>query len=811
MASQARQQPPWKPPHPINDTHTLTIWNSLTKSKTHFVPLDPHGKAVTWYACGPTVYDDAHIGHARNYVSTDIIRRIMTDYFKFDVKFVMNITDVDDKIIVRARQNYLLDEFNDPDQRRGSAGVLETTVAAFNAYVHKHLDLIPRELDVDDIGNEIQKRYKSVLDGKPLGEDAQAERNAKTRMHVKTALAASTAITSMKTNPTEQPTDDVQDVLLPYLDSLYGSTIDAQDHTIFTRLTQKFETRFTEDMQALNVMAPDAVTRVTEYVPQIIAFVAQIEDKGFAYKTSDGSVYFDIEAFEAANNYYARLEPRSRNNTDLQADGEGALTKKSSEKKSDADFALWKSSKPGEPSWPSPWGPGRPGWHIECSAMASHVLGTQMDIHSGGIDLAFPHHDNELAQSEAYHCDRHHGGEHQWVNYFMHMGHLSSAGAKMSKSLKNFKTIRHELSREDGWTSRSLRIIFLLGGWKDGIEITDDLKKEGSGWEDKVNNFFIKALNIIDNHDDVQQHTNLNPTIEQALEDAQLIVLGALSDSFNTPLAMRAMSELITKYNLVGRNQVGFEQMLKVARWLTRMVNVFGLNGSAKPDDAAIGWSGIDVPAYAKPYLKEISRIRDKLRQQAQMTSTAVQMPDVTNVVRTFKKGSLEPSDQSFPYQVALDRVLDLLSKHKDDKHTRESVMAIADQIRDNELWNLGIYLEDQPDSSIALIRPVTKELREARTSKKAKAKKSDGDAATKETALPTRIDERHISPKLMFRTGDHIKEFSEWDEKTGLPTKDKSGNEITKTKRKKLEKLQERRKELHGKWQAQQQGDQAT
>jgi cysteinyl-tRNA synthetase len=313
-------------------------------------------------------------------------------------------------------------------------------------------------------------------------------------MHIKTLSSAARALIAVDGNVTSlDPLDfyaNTADILLPHLDSLQGSSINATNYSIFTKLTQYWEAHFTEDLRTLNCLPPDVVTRVTEVVPQIVTFVGRVVDKGFAYVTSDGSVYFDIAAFEAAGNPYARLEPWNRNDKELQADGEGALSKKKdTEKRSDADFALWKSSKPGEPSWPSPWGNGRPGWHIECSVMASEALGSRIDIHSGGIDLAFPHHDNELAQSEAYYVETDHGmckHPHQWVNYFLHMGHLSIQGSKMSKSLKNFTTIRDALNSGE-WTARNLRIVFLLGGWKDGVEVTPDVVKTSKSWETTVN------------------------------------------------------------------------------------------------------------------------------------------------------------------------------------------------------------------------------------------------------------------------------------------------------------------------------------
>ena len=321
------------------------------------------------------------------------------------------------------------------------------------------------------------------------------DREAKVKMHIKIMDAASTALeTAIRENAVMASSNffaAVDDIMLPYLDSLHGSEVRSDDYSIFKQLTQYWELRFEEDLRLLNCLPPTRLTRVTEHMDDIIAYVKKIISKNFAYPTSDGSVYFDIAAFEAAGNKYARLEPWNRNDEDLQADGEGSLTKKNTEKKSDADFALWKSSKPGEPSWESPWGRGRPGWHIECSAMASAVLGSQMDIHSGGIDLAFPHHDNELAQSEAYWVQEPAEGcgrtQHEWVKYFLHMGHLSIKGSKMSKSLKNFTTIDEAMKGNGTWTARRLRIVFLLGGWREPIEITSDVVRAAAHWETTIN------------------------------------------------------------------------------------------------------------------------------------------------------------------------------------------------------------------------------------------------------------------------------------------------------------------------------------
>ncbi|KAL8922285.1 MAG: hypothetical protein Q9208_005255 [Pyrenodesmia sp. 3 TL-2023] len=807
MASRDRQQPHWQPPTPPgpNDHVTLPplrIWNTLTHTRTPFVPLDWQNNRVTWYACGPTVYDDAHLGHARNYISTDIVRRILKDFFKFNVKFVMNITDVDDKIILRARQQHLLEEFKDPRRRRENTSVEETKAKALAYYIQKNLDRIPAQSTPHDIPQLVQKYYASELRGESTEPGDTA---AKIRMHINTVLGAAAAMREAGPVP-EHFDPKVEDVLLPYLDSRYGATIDASDYSIFTKLTKKFEDRFMEDVRALNCEDPDIVTRVTEYSQQIVDFVNKVLKKDYAYKTSDGSVYFNIKSYEEAGNEYARLEPWSRNDTGLLSDGEGSLTKTSSEKKSDADFALWKASRPGEPSWPSPWGNGRPGWHIECSAMASDQFGAHMDIHSGGIDLAFPHHDNELVQSEAYWCGEPHSGQHQWVNYFLHMGHLSIQGSKMSKSLKNFTTIREALNRGI-WTSRGLRILFLLGGWREGIEISDNIVKEGSAWEDKVNNFFIKMNDIVDNKDEIQrpedrqQASQVSPNphdnkISETLAKAKDDVYHALCDSFDTPQAMQVISELISEYNSADKKSITTEQTLEVARWVTSITNLFGLNGFAKPDDGSIGWSGIGVPEHAKLYLTAISRTRDTLRQQAR-TSDRLLTTQVKAIVTPAENGSPSATPEAAPYQEVLSKFQHDISSLEDSERLSKDILQLCDRVRDIDLWDLGIYLEDRADDSPALIRPVTKELRATRTEQAAKEEQRRIAKMEREKEAAARADKGKLSHLDMFKTAD----YSAWDEE-GLPLKDQDGNEITKSKSKKLKNQWERQKKLHEAWQ---------
>jgi len=284
----------------------LKIYNSLSRAKETFVPISP-GKAGM-YVCGMTVYDYCHLGHARFMVVFDIARRWLTAC-GFDVTYVRNITDIDDKIIRRAAEN--------------------------------------RE------------------------------------------------------------------------------SIDT--------LTSRFIRAMDEDTAALGNLKPDIEPRATQNVPQMIALIRKLIDKGFAYQAGNGDVFYSVRQFRG----YGKLSGKSLD--ELQA---GERVEVDPNKRDPLDFVLWKSAKPGEPAWDSPWGRGRPGWHIECSAMSERYLGAHFDIHGGGQDLQFPHHENEIAQSEGAHG-------HAFVNYWMHNGFVRIDDEKMSKSLGNFLTVREVLQRYD--------------------------------------------------------------------------------------------------------------------------------------------------------------------------------------------------------------------------------------------------------------------------------------------------------------------------------------------------------------------------
>ena len=313
---------------------TLTIYNTLTNKKEPFKTLE-NGK-VRMYCCGITVYDYCHLGHARTCMVWDVVRHYL-QWCGYDVTYIQNFTDIDDKIINRARKE--------------------------------------------------------------------------------------------------------------------GTSIES--------VSQRFINAYFEDMERLHIKQADAYPRATHTLNGIQSLVSRLEQKGYVYQ-SDGDVYYSVQHFQD----YGKLSGRKLENLQIGGSGRVNLEEpQAARKKNPCDFAVWKSAKPGEASWDSPWGKGRPGWHIECSAMVLEHLGETIDIHVGGNDLIFPHHENEIAQSEA-------ATGKPLARYWMHNGMVKVDGEKMSKSLGNFITIRDLLERIH---PMAMRLFILQAHYRKPVDVTDEV------------------------------------------------------------------------------------------------------------------------------------------------------------------------------------------------------------------------------------------------------------------------------------------------------------------------------------------------
>ena len=284
---------------------------------------------------------------------------------------------------------------------------------------------------------------------------------------------------------------------------------------VFSSLTRRFIEAMHEDADALGVLRPDQEPTATGHMQQIIDMIGTLMDKGFAYEADNGDVYYAVSRFEG----YGRLSGKQLE--DLRA---GERVEVGAAKRDPLDFVLWKAAKPGEPSWDSPWGPGRPGWHIECSAMSTHCLGHHFDIHGGGLDLQFPHHENEIAQSEAA------TGE-KFVNVWMHNGFVRVDDEKMSKSLGNFFTIREVMKRYD---PEVIRYFILTSHYRSPLNYSDHHLDNAKA----ALTTFYTALR------------GLDTTGVEAIADVHVERFdAALDDDFNTPEALAVLFELVHEIN----------------------------------------------------------------------------------------------------------------------------------------------------------------------------------------------------------------------------------------------------------------------
>jgi cysteinyl-tRNA synthetase len=415
-------------PGMVAPANGLVVYNTLTRKKEPFVPqAPPH---VGMYVCGLTVYDYAHIGHARTAVAFETIRRWL-HYRGYEVTFVQNVTDVDDKIIDRA--------------------------------------------------NELK--------------------------------------------------------------------VDAQAHAA------KWTQICNDDMTHLGVSMPDVQPKVTEHIPHIVRLIERLEARGFAYMAPDGSVYYRV----AKKQDYGKLSNRSAEEMKS-----GARVDPAEGKEDPKDFALWKSAKPGEPSWDSPWGKGRPGWHIECSAMSLAYLGETFDIHGGGLDLVFPHHENEVAQSEG-------ATGKPFVKYWLHSGFLTVNGEKMSKSLKNFITIQDMLKTRE---PEAVRFFYANTHYRSGIDYSPGAFDDATRGLERLRRL----------HADLDRVAN-GTTVGPAKADERLIQATAtlerdfgrgMDDDFNTREAVGALFQFVTDVNKAlsegagaAAAQLGRSVFLRLARVLT--------------------------------------------------------------------------------------------------------------------------------------------------------------------------------------------------------------------------------------------------
>lgn len=296
---------------------------------------------------------------------------------------------------------------------------------------------------------------------------------------------------------------------------------------------EKYIAAYFEDTAKVNLKEEGMIRpRATQYIGEMIKIIKDLENKGFAYE-SQGDVYFNVEAYKEK---YGELS--GKNIDDLKSGASGRTGAEASVKRSSVDFALWKAAKEGEPAWGSPWGQGRPGWHIECSAMSNKLLGPTFDIHGGGQDLIFPHHENEIAQSK---CST--GGE--FARYWIHNGYINVKGEKMSKSLGNFFLLREVLEKYDG---RVVRFFVLSSHYRKPIDFSEDEMKQAKAAVERIENSIIRANERLEDAANTED-SKMAEELSKVLTDSKAKFIAGMDEDFNTALGMGAIFELVKEIN----------------------------------------------------------------------------------------------------------------------------------------------------------------------------------------------------------------------------------------------------------------------
>jgi len=329
----------------------------------------------------------------------------------------------------------------------------------------------------------------------------------------------------------------------------------------------------------------------------------------------------------------------------------------------------------------------------------------------------------------------------------------------------------------------------LLGSWKDGCAITEDLVKAGKAWEERLTNLFLKAIDLQRNSKSQSAPPESAEKLRNLLREAEAAVHAALSDSFSTPIAMQTMASLVSDVHSIPYTELDVEATLDIALWLTKMVTILGLNGEASLKDVStIGWADVQIPASAKPIVYRLSSIRDSVRTQARSGS---------EIELSSEELAPEPTSPAGgeKYAALAAQFVKEITAAKERNAPAKDFLSLCDELRDTHLWNLDIYLEDR-DGLPALVRPLDQSLKAARAEKEALQKQKAEAKAKREAEeaekLRKKMEAASIDPKTMFKTD----EYSEWDE-NGVPTKDKEGKELAKARKKKLMKEWERQNKL--------------